>query len=38
MEGGATTTTMATIKTALQDAFNGASTNMMDVVATIVPF
>ena len=37
MEGGATTTTMATIKTALQDAFNGASTNMMDVVATIVP-
>ena len=37
MEGGAAETTMATIKTALENAFDGASTNMMDVIATIVP-
>lgn len=29
--------TISTIKTALSTAFNGASSDMMDVVATIVP-
>lgn len=32
-----TTTTIANIKTALSSAFTGASSDMMDVVATIVP-
>lgn len=32
-----TTTTIANIKTALSGAFTGASSDMMDVVATIVP-
>ena len=31
------TTTIANIKTALSSAFTGASSDMMDVVATIVP-
>lgn len=31
------TTTIANIKTALSTAFTGASSDMMDVVATIVP-